>query len=303
MVLPGQLFAQGFVRPLGPWDFLATLGMSAYTGYFGHRNGVDISFSASDQAGNSVERLRQQYQLQGVTTQLIFPVRVTGPVGVVIGGGYSACFPSSSDETLQRAGAVSLTRTWKTQPQACNVQIAGTLDIFPSLLGMLGFRYENFQTRFSDPNSGNTAQLSGSDSANIAYNAYLPYLGFIVCPQTPFQGLSMQLGFIGCPVLLGSVEYRETWNETVPLQIGGQPVPGFVGSNPIGRGGYFDIFGELSLMTCCGLQLGAYAKYEYMSAATGVYVGQGNSGIPTVVYDFDFERRLWGVGGRVSMAF
>lgn len=302
-ILPGPVFAQGFHRPLGPWDFLATVGMSAYTGYFGHRNGVQLSFSSSDQAGNSVDRLRQQYPLEGISTQLIMPVRITGPLGVVVGGGYSACFSSVGEETVQQVGRATVTRNWKVVPQAANLQLAATVDIFPSLMGMLGFRYENFQTSFVNPNAANSAQLSASDTANIAYNGYLPCLGLIACAPAIIPGLNLQLGFIGCPVLLGSVDYRESWYGVPTLQIGGTGVAGFMGSNSISSGGYFDAFAEVSLLTWCGVQVGGYGKYEYMTASTGVKVGQGDPLIPTTLYDFSFQRRLWGVGGRVSVTF
>jgi hypothetical protein len=301
VVFPGLAFAQGLGRPLGPWDFLANLGASAYTGYFGHRDGVNLTFSASDQPTNSVGRLRQQYRLEGISTQLVLPVRGAGPLGFLIGGGYSACFPTEAEETLDLVGAGSLQRTWKVSPQGGNIQAAVTLDIFPSVLGLLAFRYENFQTRFSDPRSAVPAELSAGDSANIAYNAYLPCIGLVTCMPGPISGLNVQLGFIGCPVLLGSVDYRESWLQT--LAIGGGEAIGFTGSNPIGKGAYFDAFAEVSLFTQCGVQLGAYGRYEYMTASTGVYVSQGNPIIPTVFYDFDFQRRLWGVGGKVSVTF
>jgi hypothetical protein len=301
VLLPGLVLAQEFRGPLGPWDFMARLGVSASTGYFGHKDGVHISFAASGQPQGSVESLRQQFGLQGISTEMRFPVRLVGPLGFVFGGGYSGCFRSDAEETMQKAGSDPLKRTWRVQPQACNVHGAMTVDVLPSLLGLVGFRYENFQTKFFSPKSGFSTHLGTQDSANISYNAYVPCVGVILCAPSLFPGLNVRVGALGFPVLLGSVEYRESWNEK--QGIGGTNVNGFMGSNPISRGAFVNAFGEVSLITLCGVEMGAYGKYEFMSGATPVYVGQGNSAIPTVVYDFDFQRRLWGVGGRVSLSF
>jgi hypothetical protein len=300
---PGSLSAQELRRPLGPWDFMARMGVSAYTGYFGHRDAVNMSFSAPAQPSGSVQRLRQQFRLEGISTEMLFPIRAAGPVGIVLGAGISGCFPSLSEEIVQRSGSGSepLSRTWKIQPQAGNIHAALAVDVLPSVLGLIGFRYETFQTKFFDPNSGFGNTLGTLDSANLAYNAYLPCLGFVLGVPALFPGLNVQLGFVGCPVLLGSVDYRETWNN--PLNVGGKAVNGFTGSNPIGKGSFFDAFGEVSLVTCCGVEIGAYAKYEFMRGTTPVWIGQGNNALPTVVYDFDFQKRLWGIGGRVSISF
>ncbi len=299
MLFPCSLLAQEFCRPLGPWDFMARMGVSAYTGYFGHKDGVNISFSASDQPSGSVQGLRQQFGLQGISTEMMFPVRAAGPLGFVFGGGYSGCFRSDAEETLQ-TGASTSKRTWRVQPQACNVHAALTVDVLPSLVGLLGFRYENFQTKFFSPNSGFSTQ---QDSANISYNAYIPCVGVVIGTPSLFPGLNVRVGIVGFPFLLGSVDYRETWNDPQPFGPNSQDVNGFTGSNPISNGAFFDAFGDVSFFTVCGVEMGAYGKYEFMRSATPVYVGQGNSAMPTVVYDFAFERRLWGVGGRVSISF
>ncbi len=83
-------------------------------------------------------------------------------------------------------------------------------------------------------------------------------------------------GSLSC---LAASSTGETWN--VPQAIGKTDVNGFMESNPISRGAFFDAFGEVSCVSLCGVEMGAYGKYEFMSAATPVYVGQGNNAIPT----------------------
>jgi hypothetical protein len=301
---PASVLAQVCFPPLGQGCSLATVAVSAYTGYFGHRRGADISFSASDQPDGSVQRLRQQFDLQGISAEMLVPVRGGRLVGFAAGFGYAACFSAVSEETVERVAATTLTRTWRAEPQSGNVHANFTLDLHPSLVGLVGFRYENFQANFRDPSSTLTAPSPNVDGAALAFSAYIPSVGLVCRTVPPIPGLNVQFGVVGFPYLLGSVDYRETTFGGTGLLVGGRPVYGFKGSNTMKNGAFVDAFGDVSFTNVYGVQMGAYVKYEYLRAASDINVGNGNPfGLPNVNYTFDFQRRMWGIGGRAAISF
>lgn len=301
-LVPVSVMAQGCYLPAaGPGCYWLPGGVSVSTGYFGHRQGADISFSASNQPVGSVRDLRRQFDLQGISLDMVAPLSCWSPFGVTVGGAYSFCFNVPSEETIQFVGETSRTRSWTAQPQAGNVYAALTMAFRPTVTGMVGVKYENFQTNFVNPGSGFGSPLGALDTANISLNTCTPYLGVMYGNVPGNLGLNVHLGVVGFPVLLGWVNYRETVAASLP--IGGVNVSGFPAANNIGKGYFLDAFADLSLAAIYGIQLGAYVKYNTMNAESNVDVGERNANIPNVTYKFDFQKRSWGVGGRVSLIF
>lgn len=301
-LIPASVGAQGCYLPVaGPGCSWFPGAVSISTGYFGHRTGADISFSASNQPAGAVRELRQQFDLQGISLDVAVPVGCLSPFGILVGGGYSFCFNEPSRETIQLVGASTLTRSWTAQPQIGNVYGALAVAFRPSLSGMVGIKYENFQTNFVNPGTGLAAALAELDTAEISLNTCTPYLGLMYDNLRAGSGVNVQLGVIGFPVVLGWVDYRETVAAT--LNVGGSNVPGFPAANNIGQGYFLDAFADLSLTAMYGMQLGAYVKYGTMRVESDINVGERNANIPSVDYKFEFQKRSWGVGGRVSVMF
>ncbi len=301
-LVPISVTAQGCYLPVGgPGCYWLPGGVSLSTGYFGHRTGADICFSASNQPAGSVKELRQQFDLQGIALDVVAPVIGWAPFGVTVGGGYSFCFNEPSRETIQLVGSSSMTRDWRAEPQAGNLYAALTMAFHPALTGMVGIKYDNFQSNFVSPGSGFGAALGTLDTAAMSLNAVTPYLGLVYGNVPSPLGLNIQVGVIGFPVVLGWVDYRETVAAT--LNVGGSNVSGFPASNNIGQGYFMDAFADVSLTAVSGIQLGAYVKYNTMNAESEINVGERNGNIPMVMYKFEFQKRSWGVGGRMSVFF
>ncbi|MDQ7784821.1 MAG: hypothetical protein RDU20_18200 [Desulfomonilaceae bacterium] len=268
---------------------------SVYAGYFFQHKGADFSFTITDPAANSVGELRQQFDLQGILLELMVPVKGSGPLGLVLGWSYLFPIDRTAHETMTFTADAARYRTWRADTQWWDLQAALTYDFVPSGTVILGFRYDSFQTNFHDPS------VQPGDTANLTINGYIPFFGCAVSNIAPGTGLDIEVGAIGFPTMLGSVDYIEVVSAGIP--IGGAEVLGFPASNGFGKGYFFEAFGEIGMPLLYGWQAAAFVKYSTINAHTQIHVGERNAEIPTTDYDFDLDRRIWVVGGRVSLCF
>jgi hypothetical protein len=301
LLIPGLVSAQGCYTPFGAHCATWPGCLAVYTGYFGNTKGANISFTAANQPQGSVSSLTQQIEVQGISLDVMVPLKGDRGLGFAFGGGYWFSFTEPADEVVQIVGSGSLTRSWRAVPQSGNLHAAVTMDLSPSLMGVFGFRFDSFQTNFFSPSSGLSSPGPSTDTADISLNAYIPCLGLVYSSITQGGGPLFQIGVVGFPVLMGSVDYRETIFSGV--FIANQQAGGFQGSNTIGKGYYLNAFADLSLATMNCIQLGAYFKYDILNANANVDLGNRNNSLPDVNYAFDFYRSVWNVGGRVSISF
>ncbi len=270
-------------------------------GYFFQKKGADFSFTVSESILNSVGELRQQFDLQGIWLDLMVPVKGSGPLGLVFGWSYLFPIDRTSHETMTLPGESVRYRTWTADTQWWNVQAALTYDVHPLATAIVGFRYDSFQTAFYDPSVRMGAVGLANDAANVTINGYIPFLGVAVSNIAPRTGLDIEIGAIGFPTVLGSVNYIEVASAGIP--IGGVDVPGFPASDEFGKGYFFEAFGDIGVPLLYGWQAGAFVKYSTINAKTLLRVGERNGTIPTTDYEFNLDRRTWVVGGRVSLCF
>ncbi len=301
VVMPAQIQAGGWgglqctanACPFGATSF--------YTGYFVDPTRAGITFRNSTPTANSLNELSHQVDLRGVWFELLVPVKCCGPLGVMLGGFYHFPLWRDSNETVNTLGQATVARTWKAAPQWGGTQLALTYELSPSLTGIVGFKYSNFQVNFSNVSPVLNPNDVG-DRADISINEYIPYFGFSFSRVLPSSGIDLELGLIGFPTVMGSVEFTETVNSG--FVINGTTVPVFLGSANFRSGGFLEWFAELSLPVrdCC--RLGAFVRYNVVQASSVVNVGERNNIIPARVdYDFDFDRRVWSVGGSLSFVF
>jgi|GEM_PF-2984637 len=289
--------------PLAP-DWLGCTWLNGDTsislGYWGGKD-VDITFSVPAATTGSVTQLKQQFDLQAFGLEGLIRLKSPGVLGLALGAGYCFCFQTTSQETVQNAGAASLARQWKAQPQSGNVDLAITLDMYPSLTVLLGARYENFQVNFLNPNSGFGPAATLLNTANITLNAWTPYLGIVYDNAVGALGFDYRVGVKGVPVVWGQVDYMELVSQS--LQVGGVAIPIFTGSNQLSQGYFVEAFGDCFLGSILGMRVGAYAKYQAINALSNVNVGERNGNVPDVIYRFELRKQIWGVGGSFSVAF
>jgi len=260
-----------------------------------------LTFSSPASTTVSVSQLKQQFNLRAFGLEGLIRIKSPGVIGLNLGAGYCFCFQTTSQETVQNFGAASLERQWKTQPQSGNLDLAVTLDLYPSWTGLVGVRYENFQVNFLDPSPGFGSALTLLNTANITLNAWTPYLGFVYGNALPGFGFDYRVGLKGSPGVWGDVDYMELVSRS--LHIAGVPVSIFPGSNQLSQGYMLEAFGDCWVGYFQGIRLGAYGKYQTMKALTAVNVGERNANIPEVVYRFEFQKQIWSVGGSLSFFF
>jgi hypothetical protein len=293
VLLPGVVSAQaGCSRAPGG----ASFGLGWITG----AKGADISFSTKNQTVGSLSGIRQTFDMQGIALDIALPVK-GGRLGFFLGFEYDFVYLVQSQEVAQFAGQASLTRTWKAQPQQADFRTGITLDLSPSIAGVAGFRYQNFQTNFGGASEGSISVPGGFDTADFTINLYSPFIGLLFNMGAGGPGPSIQAGITGIPVFLGNVDYRETI--IGGTSIGGQPVLGFQGSNTIGQGYFVNFFGDVSVTTIRCIELGTFARYDVMDAISHVNTGDRNRSLPNVNYDFTFQKRFWTIGGRLTVPF
>lgn len=298
---PVATFGQGGYGWVCPGPCKIGSAPSIFAGYFFQNKGADFSFTANDPVANSVADLRQQFDLQGVWLELMVPIKGQGPFGLVLGWAYLFPIDRTSQETVTVPPATSRSRTWTADSQWWDLQAALTYDFYPSATAILGFRYDSFQTNFYDPSARTGIAGQPDDTANVTINGYIPFFGLAVSNVAPRSGLDIEIGAIGFPVMMGSVNYIEIDSGLIP--IGGADAPGFPASNEFGRGYFFEAFGEVGVPLTYGWQAGAFVKYSTINASTTIPVGERNANIPTTDYEFNLDRRSWVFGGRVSLVF
>jgi hypothetical protein len=273
--------------------------LSFYVGYYTDPTSLDISFQSRTLSDNNVNLLSHSVNFEGVWFELLAPIKNCGPFGLVLGASYN--FPSikSSQETINTGGR-GVIRTWDAAPQWGSCQVALTYEIYPALTAVAGFKYESLLVNFSRARPIRNPNDS-LDRADISISEYIPYFGFAYKRVFANSGLEVELALIGFPMLVGTVDFSET--VTSKILIGGRLVQGFPASQSFQSGRFLEWYAEatLPLRSCC--RLGAFVRYNVAQASALVNVGERDSNIPSVSYDFTFDRRVWGVGGVVSLSF
>ena len=300
LIMPTQGHAGGWCGFQHPGYPCASGATSFYVGYFSDPTGLDISFQSRTPSNNSLNQLSHKVDFQGVWFELLAPIKSAGPLGLVLGAFYH--FPSRrfSQETISTGGRSGVNRTWDAAPQWGGFQVALTYEIKPALTALVGFKYESLLVNFSrarpviNPNDI-------FDRADMSINEYIPYFGFAYKRVQPNSGLELELALIGFPTLLGTVDFTET--VTAGLTIGGVSVPAFPASQAFQNGGFLEWYTEVSFPVRDCFRLGSFVRYNVAQASAQVNVGERNATIPRVDYDFNFDRRVWSVGGVVAFSF
>lgn len=298
------LYAQCCLPPAWSCGALSNWGLSLYTGYMGSATGADILFTAvNPQTAGSLNSIRQNYKLQGINLDLMAPMRLYGPYGLGIGAGYTVCFNSPSDEALLFASSDPVNRSWLAKPQIFNLQAALTMDFSASFVGILGVRYENFATNFVNAESTVNGYGGGRNSVDFTLSSYIPTIGLMYSGQSQSSSSNFRVGVTGFPLLLGSVNYRES--VVGGITIGGRGgMPGFQGSDNITSGYYINAFADGAITVAETFRLAIYSKYDILNATSNdLLTGAYNADVPNVHFNFNFQRSNWGVGLRASVGF
>jgi hypothetical protein len=272
-----------------------------YTGYVSRTNGVDLVLDAGNSSTALTAGLRHQFDLKGTWVELLVPVRSTGRLGLAFGGGYLfATDPRSTETYTFFPDGTQIQRTWATDIQWANCQVACTLGILPSLTGILGFRYDSFLTNFRYPENNISAIGDVYDVADLTFAAYIPYFGLLI-NDVGMGPIRADIGVVGFPTLLGSLDYHERIGAP-GIAVPGGFNNGIPASNEFRSGHFIEAFGECSVRMRFG-QIGAFGKYGAVYGRTFASLGERNSRLLSPNLNFTFERRNWIFGGKISVDF
>ncbi len=252
--------------------------------------------------GEETPWLTQSYKLQGIWAEWAIPVRTPTPLGFEISGGYLFLGNDQSQETYPRGQFESYTfkgsRDWGTSTQMINFQAVVTYKFTSSFFGILGFRYDSFMTKFSNPGSsnGNVDSLP-SNQADLTINLDIPFFGIGYSRTLKFGG-DLNIGLIGLPTLPGELKYKEVFGRGKHLSLD---------STEFMSGYFLEGWAGLSFPVMSWVQVGAFSKYSGVYGKTngktagGVTVGttKEESGNSNAI----FESGVWIVGGSVSTSF
>lgn len=266
---------------------------SAYVGYLykDHGAGIQLQFNGPATVGQTTYT-RNDFDLQGIWLELALPVAIDHNMGFLVTGAHLFSIQPTSIQSYSLAGVASAARKWNTDVQWWEVNGAGSYQFFPSVTGIVGFRWINFAVNFT-----NSVDLQGfvspsTDAATLTTNSYIPYSGLLIESKPDCRG-TIKLAAYGSPILPVDFDY----NETVSLT--GQARTAFSTKAAMGNGYFAEGFTEYSLKreSC---SIGGFVKFTVVHAerSIGALVG----GINTPI-DITFDRKNWILGGKIGYMF
>lgn len=297
IIAPTISLAQGL--SCGP-DSLSMFSVQpkVFIGYMFPNRPTTLSIDTSGSVFQ-IHSLEQSFNVQGLWTELVVPIRCPSPLGFAMGLGY--LFPANyrSRETYITGEGVAK-RTWSTSTQMVNFQVAATYRFSTSVTGILGFRYDSFMTNYLEPENllQNPLIFNGDQRADLTISGDIPFAGAMV-ERTFWNGANLKAGAIGLPTLPGQIEYREAVITSVP-----STGLGAILSREFRSGYFLEGFAELSIPISRWGQMGAFAKYNGVyGRATKANVSRGGSDTTTIEANVTFDRSSWMFGGTISAGF
>ncbi|MDQ1239197.1 MAG: hypothetical protein QG577_1382, partial [Thermodesulfobacteriota bacterium] len=95
-MIPSGVKAQGFAFPNYTWGPF-TLHPTLSVGYAASTTPVSLSLELAPDNKTNIYELQQKFNVQGIWTELIIPVRTASPLGFGLGFGY--LFPFNKDSS------------------------------------------------------------------------------------------------------------------------------------------------------------------------------------------------------------
>ncbi len=311
VLVSAPAFAQGWLGSLGinPGDDL-----SFSAGYVDHRNGAVIGFGDEEDSLRSGRHeyfgSRVSFPVRGVKLSLSGQKVVSPNTALVLSVSY--LIPSLVDAVdtydwqTVRQGFHTQARGWKADLQWWDVDGMGVFRPYEALSILGGFRYDSFQTCFSDPSSMQNIAggLRGypTDESDLTITCYVPYAGVQVNMGSPYGNLTVKA--IGTPWLPGEVIYKNTVNAERPA--GGVRFNRFSTSGSFSSAYLLELFAEYGL-DIAGYRAALFGEYSLTHAVAHLEkerVQQPTGGSVLTDSDrfaFSFNRNVWVVGGKISI--
>ena len=239
-----------------------------------------------------IKRLTQSYNLQGLWTELAIPIRTPSPLSFEIGGAYLFSANNRATETYIITNNDGVEeRSWRTGTQMWYFQALATYRITSSISGILGFRYDSFVTKFSEPENIVGRRLTLLHTADFSVNADIPFFGMEYSRRFVY-GSTINAGIIGLPAFPCDLLHRETRNDRKKLSF----------NNGSDSGYFLEAWAGLSLPITPWLNAGAFSKYNGVFAKTMADLSLSGTTDPYKT-EATFDRGVWIVAGFVGASF
>jgi hypothetical protein len=182
----------------------AGAGLDFQIGYVGTPRGVRLDLTFDRAFGGVVQNMKQTYPVDGLWLGLAANIPFGDRVTLIASGSWVLSSNGQSDEEYVFPGlVVPGSRNWSTSTHWYTLGLGGAFSIAPSAAFLAGFRYDSFETSFSDPENATFAASLAADEGDFRANFYLPYIGLMVgCGHG-------RIGFIGFPYVPGEISYLE----------------------------------------------------------------------------------------------
>jgi hypothetical protein len=318
---PADVRAEGLYGGPGMYYSPTWMEPTIYTGYFFQGNVPALKMDTS--VGGGLSGFRAHIPVKGVWTEIGFPMKGTGPFGLVIAVGYLFSIPKDARTSYDFPTYIAA-RTWESSAQWWNARISLTYDAHPLVTLITGFRYESFMANLRSPRNDINYVGDQGDGASLTFNAYLPIIGamtriFALDGRAVITG-----GLVGWPALWGSI----TYDESIPFRydksgsflgggiyVAGNLIPGILATNEFKSGGYFlETFADFSVRYGY-FNVGAFFKFNVFSGNNTVdpmarlgnnpFLSTSSNPVPypKVDYRLNFEAQNWIFGGQVGIPF
>ncbi|MFH0959906.1 MAG: hypothetical protein V1897_14520 [Pseudomonadota bacterium] len=290
-VSPPALKAQGALCPPSGCSWFTPVPRLS-VGYMFPAGPTTLKKDIKSTNENHLKKLTQSYNLEGLWTEFAFPFRTPWPLGFEICGAYLFSSNNRSEETYTTVGNVAGSRSWRTSTQMWYFQMLATYQITSSLSGILGFRYDSFMTKFSEPEDMSGDTSLPSQTADLSVTLDVPFIGMAYSRRFMY-GSTINAGIIGLPTLPGDLYYRGVGRSS--------DNKAFLMSKELNSGYFLESWTGLLLPLTPWIQVGGFLKYSGVYGKTlGILSDSNKSQYET---EATFDRDNWIVAGFVSASF
>jgi hypothetical protein len=268
-----------------------------FFGYVYKDKGLGMKLESSDGNLGEIERIRQDFDINGLWLELQAPFTVTNCFGLSLGFGHMFPLKTKSVEGYLTTNTTTPAdnREWTADPQWWTVDAAATYKLNCSLTAIGGFRWDTFMTNFKDPTLTAVVDTNGEERSDMTFNGYIPFLGLQLVRQVSCVSI-VRATVIGTPIFWGDYDYKETIGSATAASR-------LHSSGVVNNGRFVEAMGEVAV-NLCPMQVGAFVKFSALRGTDETdFVQQTDAQIASAPFKYEIDRRYWVFGARIGMTF
>ncbi|MGC8603734.1 MAG: hypothetical protein ACP5VS_08615 [Desulfomonilaceae bacterium] len=265
---------------------------SAYLGYLYRDHGatLQMQFDGTATTPTQPSFTRNDFDLQGIWLEFALPMTIGQNIGLMLSGAHLFSLQPGSVQSYDTYNETIAARQWNPDVHWWEVNTAGSYQIIPSLIGIMGFRWTSFSVNFNNPRK-QVGFAPNADSATLSANVYVPFLGMLMEGNLDCRSI-IKMAAYGFPLLPGNIVYTET------ASLMSQPT-GFSDSAISSAGYFLEAFTEYSMKRDMWT-MGGFVRFTEVRMERTV---GGNVGGVYMPVDINFDRSNWIFGGKLGYVF